>query len=51
MEAGYSTIDDESLSVKKDQKLMLFRFPKDVRYFSDILSFLNPTNAHIIMYF
>jgi hypothetical protein len=31
MESGYSMIDDASLTVKKDQKLYLFRFPKEVR--------------------
>lgn len=30
MEDGYSAVDDAALSVRSDQKLYLFRFPKDV---------------------
>ena len=30
MEEGYSAIDDAALTVRSDQKVFLFRFPKDV---------------------
>jgi hypothetical protein len=30
MEAGFTAIDDAALSLRKDQKLVLFRCPKDV---------------------
>lgn len=30
MEEGYTAVDDAAITVKSDQKVFLFRFPKDV---------------------
>jgi hypothetical protein len=41
VEAGFISIDDDSFSLSKDERLVFFRIPKEVGYFSvHIITFL-----------